>query len=141
MYLKRPLYALLSIVGVATSVLVGRGLMGADSPASRINVEFEAGQPGLQRGDQEYILGLPVGEVGKPLLRSNRAIVPVLLAANNNVLGEHGQVFSIFPQIKRSLVTTASTPSSIPCRPRPAHPDSEVFLRRSGSIFRWEQTK
>jgi hypothetical protein len=92
MYLKSLYYALLTILGVATSVLVGCGTIGADSAASRINVEFEDSVQSLQRGDQVYMLGLPVGEVGKPFLRNNRATVPVSLA-DSRVFGEHDQVF------------------------------------------------
>ena len=67
---------LLSIVAAVSSILMGCGTV--RSPP-HIAVEFEDSVQGLQNGDQVYVLGLPVGEVGKPFIQSGRAIVPVSL--------------------------------------------------------------
>ena len=68
---------------VAVVVLAGAGLLLAGcaslKTASTIDVEFEDSVQGLHKGDQVYLLGLPVGETGTPFVVNNRAIVPVVL--------------------------------------------------------------
>ena len=51
--------------------------------APRVNVEFEGGVQGLQRGDQVYMFGVSIGETGDPFVAGNRAIVPVVLKSGS----------------------------------------------------------
>lgn len=83
---------LLSVLGATT--FVGCSLVPS---TQRINVEFEESMQGIQRGDQVYLFGLPVGEVGTPFIFHGRAIVPVSLG-NSSVFAQNSQVlFFIAP--------------------------------------------
>ena len=68
---------------VPVVVLIGAGLLLAGCASLRtpttIEVEFQDSVQGLHKGDQVYLLGLPIGEAGNPFVVNNRAIVPVVL--------------------------------------------------------------
>jgi hypothetical protein len=57
-----------------------------------IDVEFQNSAQGLRKGDQVYLLGVPVGEAGTPYAVNNRAHVPVVLP-DPRVFDQTSQVF------------------------------------------------
>lgn len=59
-------------------VLVSTGCDSIRSSPS-MNVEFEDSILGLQKGDQVYLLGVPVAEVGPASIVNGKAFVPVSL--------------------------------------------------------------
>ena len=75
-------------------------LMAGCGPAAfgpRLQVEFEGSVRGLQKGDQVYLLGVPVGEISEPFILNGRVIVPVSLQ-DSKVFGQNSQVlFYIAP--------------------------------------------
>jgi hypothetical protein len=82
-------YTLSGFLVIIISSLCGCAAVGS---AQNANIEFEDSVEGLQKGDQVYLLGLPIGEIGQPFILRNRAMVPLSLR-DADVFGQSSQVF------------------------------------------------
>ncbi len=89
---------------------------------SLINVQFDESVQGLQRGDQVYFLGVPIGEVKAPFVLNGRVVVPVSLR-DRTVFGSNTRVyFFVAPESKQpgrqSLIAVINPLTTVSGRPR-----------------------
>jgi len=90
--------------------------------ASTVNVQFDDSVQGLQRGDNVYLFGVPVGVIEAPTIVNGRPNVPLVLR-DINVFGQDGQVlFYIDSDATRpgrqALVAVIHSMPAAPDRPR-----------------------
>ena len=97
---RKHFQLLFAVISFCGSVLLMDGC-GSLRYASSINVDFEDNVNGLQKGDQVYMLGLLIGETGKPIITDSHAIIPVMLR-DKDVFDQDSQVlFLMIPDQSR----------------------------------------